>query len=380
MDQSQQYMYGYGYTGLGTFGTGEYKEGVSVPGFRSSYSPERRDPYEQKPMISSLAHTHHGYHTGRHPLGGGVPSSQAGLVVSPLQIPDFNASPETLDKSCAYSGNTLCQGDANGYGPAGWAFLERIYCVNQESGVSEVMQVRSDPVAHLRPRYPDSISPYGSNANWRPILSPTEQLSVSFNDALTFPYPESPTTCANCQNHHRMDGFLGHHHEQRGVDSCTDSRVQRPRDYFLRPTDEDFLSNRQLVTQDTRRVVPHNDHFDVPLLEHPKPRFHIRKPSAADGPDTSLIVPADEDGVSSGVNRNHKRKPRVVKPRKPRTLTNEGKAHAKAVRDCPGGACTDCKRKKTKARDPPVTNLVSTRLYTSLVHSQATRGYTHGIF
>lgn len=355
MDQSQQHMYGYGYTG---FGTGGYKPGVSAHDLRPYNPPERRDPYEQKPMISSLAHSHHGSHTGRYPLGGGVPSSQAGLVVSPLQMPSFNTSPETLDKSCAYPGGTSSQGVPNGYGPAGWAFPERFHRTNQESGVSDFMQVRSDPVAHLRLRYPASISPYGSNADWRPNISPTEQLSVSFNDALNFPYPESPTTCANCRNHNRMDGFPGHHHEQRGVDSYTDFRVQRTMDYFLRPTNEGFLSNRQLVTQDTGRVVPHNDHLDVPCLEQPKLRHHIRKPSAADAPDTPLIVSADEDGASNGLRRKHKRKPRVLKPRKPRTLTSEGKAHAKAVRHCPGGACADCRRKKTKARDPPVTNLV----------------------
>lgn len=355
MDQSQQYMYGYGYAG---FGTGRYKDGGSIHDYRPYDPPLRRDPYELKPMISSLTNTHYGSHTGRHSLGGGVPSLQSGLVVSPLQMPNFTSSPETPDKGYAYSGHTSSQGIANGYGPAGWVFQEKNRCRNQESRVSEVLQARSDPVTYLRQRYPDPISPYGSNTDWGPNISPMEHMSVSFNESLSFPYPESPTTCANCRNHHHTEGFLGHHPEQRGVDSYTDFRAQRTRNYFLRPTDENFLSNRQLPTQNTGRVVPPNDHLDVPYLEQPKPRSHIRKSNAANAPGNPLIVPTDEDGADNGLSKKRKRKPRVLRPRKPRTLTIEGKAHAKAVRDCPGGACADCRRKKTKARDALVTNLV----------------------
>lgn len=362
MDRSQQYMYGYGNTGFRTFGTGGYKEGISVHDFGPYYPPERRDPYEQKPIIPSLGYTDHGSHTGRYPLGWGVSSFQAGLSVSSPQVPSFNTSLETLDKSCAYSGNASPQGVENGHGTAGWVSAERFHRIDQESGVSEAMQMKRDPVAHLRQRYPDSINSYGSNADLRPNVSPTEQLTVSFNGGLTFPYPKSPTTCASCRNLHRVDGFPGHHHGQRDVDPYTDFRVQRTRDYFFGPSDEDFLSNPQLVTQDTGRSVSHNDHLDVPFLEQPKLRLHNRKPSAADAPDTPLIVHASEDDANNGPRRKYKRKPRIPKPRKPRTLTIKGKAHAKAVRDCPGGACADCRRKKTKARDPPLTNLVFSTL------------------
>ena len=54
---------------------------------------------------------------------------------------------------------------------------------------------------------------------------------------------------------------------------------------------------------------------------------------------------------------------RTIKPRKRRTLTEEGKAHAKAAREYPGDACMDCKRKKTKARDPLVAGLVFQHAY-----------------
>ena len=370
-------MYGYGYAG---FGTGIYKDGDSIHDYRPYDPPVRRDPYELKPMISSLANTHYGSHTGRHPLGGGVPSLQSGLVVSPLQMPSFSSSPETPDKGYTFSGNNSYQGIAYGSGPAGWMLQEKNRCRNQESGVSEVLQARSHPVTHLRQRYPDPVSAYGSNTDWGSNVSPMEQMSVSFNESLSFPYPESPATCANCRNHHHMEGFPGHRPEQTGVDSYTDFRVQRTRNYFLRPTDENFLLKRQLSTQDTGRVVPPNDHLDVPFLEQPKPRFHIRKSGAANAPNNPLIVPTDEDGADNGLSKKRKRKPRVLKPRKPRTLTIEGKAHAKAVRDCPGGACTDCRRKKTKARDPLVTNLVFNTLIdvpSALTSYQTTYPWNH---
>ena len=355
MDQSQQYMYGYGYAGSVP---GRYKESVSCHDYRPYYLPERRNPCEHKPMISSFAHTHQGCHDRRHSRGGEVPNYQSGLVVSPLQNTDFTTSPGTSDKGYAYSGNTSSQGIANGYGPAGWAIQQTVHCRNQESGISGVMQARSDPTTHLRQRYPDPTSPYGSNTGWNPNVSPIEQMSVSFNDALVFPYLESPTTCADCPNHPHMDGVPVYHHDQRGIDSYTNSRFQGTKNYFLRPAADNVLSKRQLPSQGIGRVAPHDDRLDVPCLEQPKLRSHIRKLTSANAPNEPVMVHADEHGANNNLSKRRKRKPRVLKPRKPRTLTNEGKAHAKAVRDCPGGACADCRRKKTKARDPPVTNLV----------------------
>ena len=107
-------------------------------------------------------------------------------------------------------------------------------------------------------------------------------------------------------------------------------------------------SGRQLPTRETGIVAPHNDQFDIPYLEQPKSRSHNREISAANASDNPVTVPAHGDGVSNGPNKNRKRKSRLLKPRKPRVLTNKGKAHAKAVRDLPGGACADCRRKKTK--------------------------------
>lgn len=54
----------------------------------------------------------------------------------------------------------------------------------------------------------------------------------------------------------------------------------------------------------------------------------------------------NEDHIQEKV-RDHK--PRRSKSGKHRVLTAAGRDHAKAIRQHPGGACTDCKRKKTKA-------------------------------
>ncbi|KAL9125553.1 MAG: hypothetical protein Q9175_008061, partial [Cornicularia normoerica] len=90
--------------------------------------------------------------------------------------------------------------------------------------------------------------------------------------------------------------------------------------------------------------------------------FPFRKSGAASTPDNLITIHADEGVANNGLTKKRKRKSRTIKPRKPRTLTDEGKAHAKAVRECPGGACADCRQKKIKARDPLVTNLCTHKL------------------
>ena len=72
----------------------------------------------------------------------------------------------------------------------------------------------------------------------------------------------------------------------------------------------------------------------------------------------AAFVRVDEDNANSVLRLPNKRKAHPRK-RKPGT---EAVAHAKAVRECPGGACAHCKKKKIKARDSSVTNMLSTRL------------------
>lgn len=352
MDQGQQYnMYGHGYSGPGTQ---RYKGGDFDHEHWTHYPPERHEAYENKPMVSPLAHTHHGSHTGRCSLPGEVPSIQASLEVSPFHNPYAATSSETSDKDYAYSGNVLPQGIASSFGSTDWELQDRIYSRSQDCGAPDTMQARSEPISHPGQRCSNPISPYGSNTDWRPSISPTEQVSATFNIDPGFSSPEFCTTCANCRNPPYIHGVAVYHRDQGYVDSPTDWRFQEAK---LRPSEGSVPSNRQVLIQGTGRTAPHNDRLDVPCLEQPKSRFSPRKSAAANAPDNPVIVHADEDGARSGLTKKRKRKPRTNKPRKPRTLTNEGKAHAKAVRECPGGACADCKRKKTKARDPPVTYL-----------------------
>ncbi len=365
MDQRQQYdMFGHGYSGPGTQ---RYKGVDSVNENWPYYPPERREAYENKPMVSSFAnthHQHHGSHTGRRLLIGEVPIFPPGCEASPLHNPYVATSLETSDKDYGYSGNFSPQAVASGYGPAGWALQDGSHRSNQDCGASDLMQARSGPNSPPGQRYPDPISPYGSNTEWRSTISPTEQMSAAFNDALSFSSPELPTTCANCQNPSYINEVSVCHGDQRDINSTTtDWRFQGTKNYFLRSNEGTLPSNRQVPTQNTRRDAPHNGRLGVPHLEQPKSRFSLRKSAPANVSDNPMLVCANEDDANNGLTKKRKRKPRIVKPRKPRTLTNEGKLHAKAVRESPGGACADCKRKKTKARDPLVTNLVFPHAY-----------------
>ena len=355
MDHGQQYdMYGYGYSGNGIQ---RYKGIDVVHEYRPYHPPERRDAYEYKLMVSSLAHIHTGYPTGRPSLGGEVPYSQPGLGVSPLHSSYTATSPETSDKDYACSGTFSPRGTANGSGPAGSAFPDRLYRRRQENGTPGLIRERSEPISHPGERHMNSIGPYGSNTGWRPSASPMEQISTSFNDALNFPYLEASTTCASCRSYPYIDNLPFYHPDQGDAGSNMDWRVQGAKDYILPPTEGNVPSNQQLPNQNTRRIAPHNDRLDVPHLEQSESRFSRRKPATANAPVNPGTVHVEEDIANKGLTKKRKRRPRIIKPRKPRTLTEEGKAHAKAVRDCPGGACADCRKNKTKARDPPLANL-----------------------
>ena len=365
MDQRQQYdMFGHGYSGPGTQ---RYKGVEFVNGNWPYHPPERPEVYENKPMVPSFAYTyhqHHGSHTGRRLLMREVPNFPPGIEVSPLYNPYVVTSLETSNKDYPSSGSFLPQAVASGYGPAVWAPQDGRHRRNQECGPSDLMQARSGPISPPGPRYPDPISPYGSNTDWGSNISPTEQMSAAFNDALSFPSPELPITCANCQNPSYINEVAVCHGDQRDINpTTTDWRFQGTKNYFLRSNEETLPSARQVPTQNTRRDALHNGRLGVPHLEQPKSRISLRKSASANVSDNPMMVCANENDANNGLTKKRKRKPRIVKPRKPRTLTSDGKAHAKAVRECPGGACADCKRKKTKARDPTVTNLVFQHAY-----------------
>ena len=360
MDQMQYYeMYGYGHSGSGAR---RHKSGDFLQGYRPCYPPEGREAYEIKPMVYSLAHTHSESQTGRHPFGMEVPGFPPDLGVSPLDDPCLATIPGSVVKD-AYSGNFVPQAIANAYGP-GYAIQQRSHGRSQECEISDSMQVSNEPIWHPRQRYPEYVSPFGSNTDWRPSVSPIEQMSASFNGALSFPSPDSSTTCANCRNRSGIEGVSVSHADQGDVKPTLDQRFQGAGNSILRPIEEVTLFNRQLSAKDTWRIATHNDRLDIPNLEPSKSRLFPRRSFTANAPDNPVVVHTGEDVANNGPTKKRKRKPRTAGPRKPRTLTNEGKAHAKAVRECPGGACADCKRKKTKARDSPVTNLVFSTLIT----------------
>lgn len=338
-------MYGYDLSGTEMR---TYRGGVSIDDIRSVYRPERLEAYGHKPLVSPKAHPHHGTHTGRRPFGGEVLNIQPTVGVSPLGNQYAATSPETSDKYCAYSGTFSSQAIASGYGPTGYIFQESINHRSQECGIPDLVQAGSEPISHPRQRYADRISPYGSNTDWRPSVSPNGQMPASSNDALNFRNPEISATCANCQNHPHMNAVSVYYPDKGDVSWTTDWRSPGAKNHILRPTDESVPLNRELPTHGTRRIAPHNDRHDVPLLEQHKSRFPRRKSAPTNAPDNSVTTHANEDSANNGLIKKRKRKPRTIKPRKPRTLTNEGKAHAKAVRESPGGACADCKRKKTK--------------------------------
>ena len=298
-------------------------------------------------------------------------SFQPDHTVRPLHSPHVAASPENSNKDCAYFGNNVSQGTANGYHPFGSVYQERFHGRSQECGILDASQARSEPLAPPRRLSPDPFTQYGSNTDWKPK---TTQMSASFNDAPSFPNPGASTTCPNCRNYPPIAGISGYNRDQSQANAIMDRRSQGAVD-----TEDNVQSDQQLFTR--RPNAPLHDPLDVPHLEPPKYRSSPRKSAGANSPKNPVTVHADRNGdcASSGPVRKRTRKPRTNKPRKPRTLTDEGKAHAKAVRESPGGACADCKIKKTKARSPTVTNLVNNKLITDLVYPQATRGYSHGI-
>lgn len=79
----------------------------------------------------------------------------------------------------------------------------------------------------------------------------------------------------------------------------------------------------------------------VPALEQPKSTSHSQS-------DFRRHSPILEQYEANRTGRTAK--PRKHNSGRKRNLTAEGREHAKLVRQSPGGACGDCKRKKIKAR------------------------------
>ena len=350
MDQGQQHdTHGYGYPGSGSHG---YQDGHTFHEYRPCYPPERREVYEHEPMVSPLAHTH-----SRHCTEGcgEVPNSHRG------QNPGFATSSETLDKDYPSSGIMLRLGIPNGYGLPGWPYQENIQSSSQERGIAVVVQSKGGPLLQSGQPYTDSVSLYGSNTYWRPTRT-IEDVSAPFNGALNPSYPSVSGTCANCENHPHVDGDSVPQSDQRDVTSTTDWRLHGPKNYYLRPTGESVLSDRQLPTQVTRCIASHNELPNVSGQEQSKSGFSFWRSAAFNSMKGPVNIHDTDYIASKGPNKERRKRTKTAKPRKQRTLTDEGKAHAKAVRKYPGGACNYCKRKKIKARDPPMADLVSTRL------------------
>ena len=322
MDQRQQYdPHGKGYSGSGMQ---RLEAGDFLHRHGPCYPPERDGNYGNEPVVTSFAYTHREIYTARRSARGDASNVQRGLGISPPN---------------------------NSNDPVGGTFQQEIYRRNQEGGTS-----RPD----FQPRYSDSIVPYGSNTDWM-ANEPSERMSTSFDNASNFQYTASTTACANCRNYSHIDNDPINQPDQGDIGSNTDWRIQEVEDCFLGPSEQDFQAIRQLPTEELRHDITYIEDLEVPILEQPT-GFSFRNRIAIDALGNPLIVLVDKDCANKGLTKKRKRKPRTVKPRKPRTLTEKGKAHAKAVRECPGGACEDCKRRKTKARDPEMKNLGSTRL------------------
>ena len=189
---------------------------------------------------------------------------------------------------------------------------------------------------------PSSSSSNPSYSNWNPSLQESNELS-ELQSHNPIPIPEfwgDESRIQKRQSQHQDGPSFGSLHdslawqgvwEEFGLTAC-DSTESEP----------------HFSTHEIGSAAPKMYRYDVPYLKQPKSRSHLQNLAAANACDNLVIVPAHKDGICNGLINICKRKSRVFKPRKPGTLTDERIARAKAVRDCPGGACADCRRKKTK--------------------------------
>ena len=341
--------------GIQVYGNSGYGTGHRGCGFVDKYGPchqpGNHEAYDHRSMVLSSIQAYHGPYNGERSLGVGVQNLQYNLGLGLPHNPHVGFNPET--DTC----NVVSQGIASVYGAVDLGFPEMNNLRSQAYETSDLSEAEGDTMSHTRQLHAGLISPCGSNTDWNPDGPPKEQTPTSFSYAPSYPCPKSPMTCVNCQTH----PFT--YSEPGDVNPC-DWRSQGSKDSFSWPIEEIASLDAQLPVQDTSLISPFNDRADVPHLEEFRSRSYPRRSGTAILPDKPVTVPVDEGGANNGLQKKRKRKPRIKRPRKPRTLTNEGKAHAKAVRESPGGACADCRRRKSKARYPLVTHLVGRQAYT----------------
>ena len=335
--------------GISGYGTG-HKGCGSVDEYELCYQPGRHEAHDRMPMVLFSPQAYHGPYNWGRSLGAGVQNLQHRLGPSLFHNPDVLFDPE--NDTC----NVASHGTASVYESLDLGFPGITDHRSQAYETSDHLEAQGDTMSHTRQLHAGLISPCGSN-DWNPDGPPKKQTPTSFSYAPSYPCPDSPMTRVNCQTH----PFT--YSEPGDVNPCG-WRSQGSKDSLLWPVEQIASLDAQLPAQDASLMSPFNDSFDVPHLEEPRSRSDSRRSCTANLPDKPVTVPVDEGGAHSGLQKKRKRKPRIKRPRKQRTLTNEGKAHAKAVRECPGGACADCRRRKTKARYPLVRHLVGRQAYT----------------
>ena len=344
MDQSQQHdMDGNGYSGS-----------VAPP-----YYPTEIPEHE--PMVTPSAHTHSGNYTGGRFPGEEVPDSQSGLPFNQNHNPYHAISPGESDKGYLYSGNLLSQGTPSGYESAVWTLQQNRQPSSQDCRMSDPIQAEGERILPPRQRYSDPIFQNGWNVTWGPIESPGH-MPASFNGVSNALYQASYNVCPNYRHYPHVGVDPVYQPDQRDISPTMKWGFRDANCYFPWPPEENVPSIQQFSTQTSRFTTSGNQRFVASSSEQFNTGTSLRVFAAVNAADIPVTVGVGNHSANKGLRKKRKRKPREVKPRKQRTLTVEGKAHAKAVRGFPGGACEYCKRKKTKARDPSIRNLVSTRL------------------
>ena len=333
----------------------------------NGYSESMTRPYyptevsEQEPMVTASAHTHNGSCNGAHFPGGEVPISQSGVAFNQNHSAYLATMPEAFHKGYPYSGNILAQGTLSGYESTVSTLQQNPQPNSQDRRMSDSIQAEDQRVLPPWPRYSDPVFRNGWNATWRPMESPGH-VPASFSGASNAPYQASSSVCPNCRHYPHVVGDIVYQADQGDVSPTMEWGFLEANSYLPQPPEENFPSNQQFSTQNSRYTTSDNEHFDASSSEQLTSGYSLRIPAAVNPINTPVTVGAGDHRANKGLPKKRKRKPRPAKPRKPRALTVEGKAHAKAVREFPGGACDDCKRKKTKARCLSKRNLVSTSL------------------
>ena len=340
MDQSQQHdMDGNRYTGFVT------------PSYYQTESPGH------EPMVTSSAHIHNGSHTGGCFSGGDVSDSQSGLPFNQNHNPYLTTSAEEFDNDYPPSGNILSQGTSSGYESAVLTLQQKPQPSSPGRGMSDPIQAEGAPILPHQQPHLYSVLCNCWSATWRPMKSPGH-MSASFNGTSNAPSQALSSGFPDCLHYPHVDGESIYPPDQMDASQAMEWKFPEANGYFHEPAEANFpsgASNQQIATQDPRFSTSDNKRFDALSSEQFSSGNSLRIPTTVTAFDVPVTI-----GASKRLPKKRKRKPRPLKPRKLRTLSVEGKAHAKAVREL--GACGYCRKKKTKARHPWIRNLVSTRL------------------